>query len=303
MSFNLEKSDIETWVKSVIFNLSGENETITKNLSNYFFVDIFDSKINLDAFKYLNEFIIKYSQFYSLVITLKKVITKSSLFFFFFLLTSFIYNYQSLVNNPIFLVPEFIVLSFLLFIILGYVFFNVDFKKLFFKELIMSKYVATLTQAENTVSIGNASKPELVKKAKKDITGVFKICVKEFDKNNIDFKYFLNGFRDLTEEKIEKSVENTLKNIQDRGLLSIFFSKFSSISLSITGLGLSLFMFYLKNPDFEKNYIIILACIALITPFVIQILYFSYSLLRYKLKKVRIRRPTKQAYKQIFTNK
>lgn len=303
MSFNLEKSDIETWVNSVIFDLSGENEIITKNLSNYFFVDIFDSKINLDAFKYLNEFIIKYSQFYSLVITLKKAITKSSLFFFFFLLASFIYNYQNLVNNPIFLVPEFIVLSILLFIILGYVFFNVNFKKLFFKELIISKYVATLTQAENTVSIGNASKPELVKKAKKDITGVFKICVKEFDKNNIDFKHFLNGFRDLTEEKIEKSVENTLKNIQDRGLLSIFFSKFSSISLSITGLGLSLFMFYLKNPDFEKNYIIILACIALITPFVIQILYFSYSLLRYKLKKVRIRRPTKQVYKQIFTNK
>lgn len=303
MSFNLEKSDIETWVNSVIFDLSGKNETITNNLSNYFFVDIFDSKINLDAFIYLNEFIIKYSQFYSLVITLKKTIIKSIYFFIFFLLTSFICNYQNLVNNLIFFAPEFIILSILLFIILGYVFFNVDFKKLFFKELILSKYGATLTQAENTVSISNVSKHKLVIQAKKDITDVFKICVKEFDKNNIDFKYFLNGFRDLTEEKIEKSVENTLKNIQDRGLLSIFFSKFSSINLSITGFGLGLFIFYLKNPDFEINYIIIIACLALITPFLIQILHFSYSLLQYKLKKVRIKRPIKQIYKQIFTNK
>lgn len=302
MSFNLEKSDIETWVNSVIFDLSGKNEIITKKLSNYFFVDIFDDNINLDAFKYLNEFIIKYSQFYSLVITLKKAITKSISFFISFLLVSFICNYQNLVNNPIFFAPEFIVLSIILFIILGYVFFKVDFKKLFFKELIISKYVATLIQTDNTVLINDASKTELVNEAKKVIADVFKICVKEFNKNNIDFKYSLNGFRDLTKEKIKKSVDNTLKDIQDRGLLSIFFNKFSNIYLLIIGLGLALFTFYLKNPDFEINYIIIIACIAFITPFFIQISYFSSSLLRYRLKKVRIRRPTKQTYEQIFTN-
>lgn len=303
MIFNLEKPDIQTWVKSVIFEISNKNQRITIHLSKYFLDDVFQ-ELNIDAFKFLDEFIIKHQQFHSFVHTFKKVITSSIYLFISFLTVFFIRNFLSLIENPLVYIPEYGILLIFFILIIANGIYNVNFKKYFFRELLIFKYKVELLKAYDTQPPDGISKEEIRDKAANSVGLIFIRCVKEFNKNMIVFRDFLERIKKLNEEEVTESVDNFLDDYRETGILFIFFNKFGKICLSFIGIGLSVFLFYLRNPNFDlvEDYIIVIACILFIFPFIIQILYFTYILLSYKLKNVRIRKPTREIYKKIIAN-